>query len=269
MKVKFVPDRVNPSSLPGMPPLPARPETPYVFPMKPVAILVLAFLAAACGAASMPDYETLSYPDFREENLQIDKSTDKDSFVAMLKNSGATNIISSEGFVSGRSVSAVTADFFEYIYLFRDGAYLARVKIKFDEGMPPVHPFIKIVYTKGRFGILLVAENIRFKSKRIAQLILVEKGGIITHKSISLEDLIDSNDGLYDPYVGGENLGSGLIFSARDKAGNPWSLVYHLTMRDDMVLMEPKPRSFAYGCGCFTDWLDGKDSRDVFHMNTN
>jgi len=239
-----------------------------MFPMKSIAILAMALLSWACGAASMPDFETLSYPDFREETLQIDKSTDKDSFVAMLKKSGATNVISSDGYISGRSVSAVTADFFEYIYLFRDGAYLARVKIKFDEGMPPVHPFIKIVYGKGRFGILLVAENIRFKSKRVAQLILVEKGGIVTHKSISMESLIDLHDGLYDPYVGGENLGSGLIFSARDRAGNPWSHVYQLTMREDKVLMEPKPKSFAYGCGCFTDWLDGKDSRDVFHMKT-
>jgi hypothetical protein len=258
--------RGDSGGLSGPAPLPAASGYPYILVMKAVAILALTMLHASCGAASIPDFETQSYPDFREESLVVDKSTDKDSFIAMLKKSGATNIISSEGFVSGRSVSAVTADFFEYVYLFRDGDYLGRIKVKFDEGMPPVHPFVKIVYGKGRFGILLVAENIRLKSKRVAQLILVEKGGKITHKSISLDNLIDSHDGLYDPYVGGENLGSGLIFSARDRAGNPWSLVYHLTVRDDKVLMEPKPQSFAYGCGCFTDWLDGMDSRDVFHM---
>jgi hypothetical protein len=259
MKSNFVHEK-------GIRGLPVEPSGRYRFLMRSFTILALTVLPAACGAASMPDYETLSYPDFREETLVVGKTTDKGSFVAMLKKSGATNVISSESFVSGLNVSAVTADFFEYIYLFRDGDYLGKIKIEFDEGMPPVHPFVKIVYGKGRFGVLLVAENIRFKNKRVAQLILVEKGGKITHKSISLEGLIESNDGLYDPYVGGENLGSGLIFSARDRAGNPWSLVYHLTMKDDKVLMDPKPRSFAYGCGCFTDWLEGKDSRDVFNM---
>jgi len=236
--------------------------------MKTTAVIsaMLMLLLPSCAGRSMPCYEPQQYPDLNEEKLTLKKTTKKDSFIDLLKTSGATNIITSEGYVSGKVVSAVTADFLDYIYLFREGSYAGRVKIKHDEGKPQVHPFVKVVHGKNLFGVLLAAENIRIADKRIAQLIIVEKGGKISHKNISVESLIERHNGMYDPFVGGEDLGSGLILCARDKGGKAWGVVYHLTLEKGKVGMKPKPVNFAYSCSCFTDWLEGTDGREVFGM---
>ena len=224
------------------------------------------FLMTACYSASMPNYENQSYPDINEEKLKIGKTFTKSSFLAYLKKKGATNIIASEGYISEKVVTAITADFLDYIYIFSDSRYIARFEIKYDEGKPQTHPVVKVVYGKGKFGFLLVADNMRLKGKRVAQLILVGKGGKITNNSISLESLIERNGGLYDPFIGGENLESGLVFSARDRAGRAWGNAYILTIEKNKLHFEKKAMEKVFGCSCFTDWLEGKDGREVFGM---
>ena len=214
----------------------------------------------------MPAYEFQSYPALAEGSLTKEAIGSKEAFLETLSSNGATNIISAEGYVSGKGVSAVTADFLDYIYLFRDGAYVGRVPIRYDEGYPQVHPFVKIVEGKQVFGLFLVADNIRLDGKRVAQLILVGKGGKVTTRALPLDGIIESNGGLYDPYVGGDSLASGIVFCARDGGGKAWDVVYHLTLEEAGLRAKPKPVNFAYGCSCFTDWLEGRDGREVFGM---
>jgi hypothetical protein len=231
-----------------------------------LAVPVLLALAAACAGRSMPAYEFQSYPALAEGQLTKETIGSKEAFIETLSSNGATNIISAEGYVSGKGVSAVTADFLDYIYLFRDGGYVGRVSISYDEGYPQVHPFVKIVEGKNLFGVFLVADNIRLGGKRVAQLILVGKGGKVTTRALSLDGIIEVNGGLYDPYVGGDSLSTGIVLCARDGGGKAWDVVYHLTLEEAGLRAAPKPVNFAYGCSCFTDWLGGRDGREVFGM---
>ncbi|MFH1435140.1 MAG: hypothetical protein ABIJ56_05455 [Pseudomonadota bacterium] len=234
--------------------------------MRNIITSIVLFALTACYAANMPNYENQSYPDFNEKKLKVGKSFTKTSFLSYLKKKGATNIIASEGYISGKVVTAITADFLDNIYIFSDSRYAAKLEIKYDEGKPQTHPVVKVVYSKGEFGFLLVADNMRLGGKRVAQLILVGKGGKITNSSISLESLIEKNDGLFDPFIGGENLESGLVFSARDRTGRAWGDAYLLTIDKSKLRLEKKTREHVFGCSCFADWLQGKDGREVFGM---
>jgi len=234
--------------------------------MRNIITTIALFTLTACYSASMPTYESQSYPDINENKLKISKAFSKKSFLAYLKKKGATNIIASEGYISEKVVTAITADFLDYIYIFSDSQYIAKHKIKYDEGNPQTHPVMKVVYGNGKFGFLLVADNMKLGGKRVAQLILVGKSGKMSTRSISLESLIEKNGGLYDPFIGGENLESGLVISARDRAGRAWGDAYLLTIDKNKLRLEKKAKEFAFKCSCFADWHDGKDGREVFGM---
>jgi hypothetical protein len=224
-------------------------------------------LLASCAPAAFPSYQIQQYPDIDEKTLLLDKKANEKSFIAMLREKGATNIIHSKGYIRGKLVSAVTADFMDYVYLFSEGKYLAKLEIRHDKGKPQVHPFAKIVYTKDSLGVFLVAENIELGGKRTAQLILIGKGGGVKHINISLEEFIKDHGGIWDPYVGGENLDSGVFLAGRMNTGEPWLSVYRITMNKEGKLIKEKvPRGEAAGCSCFSDWMMGKDAREVFGM---
>jgi len=223
-------------------------------------------LLTSCAPAYMPNYQNQRYSDINEKTLVLEKKSSEDSFIGMLRKKGATNIICPKGYVNGSVVSAVTADFMDYLYLFKDGRYLSKLEIKHDEGKPQVHPFAKIVYSKDSFGVFLVADNMEYKGKRTAQLIQIRKGGEIIHKSISLEKMIEKHGGIYDPYVGGENLETGIFLAGRMNTGEPWLSVYRIKLKEGELSVETVPASEAAGCSCYSDWMMGKDAREVFGM---
>ncbi len=222
-------------------------------------------LLTSCAPAFLPSYQNQQYPNLNEQTLVLKKKTESE-FLDMLKKKGATNIICSKGYLNGHVISAVTADFMDYVYLFKNSTYLEKLKIKHDEGKPQVHPFVKIVYGKETFGIFLVADNIEYKGKRTAQLILVEKEGKLTYKSIVLEEMIKKHGGIYDPYIGGENLSTGVFLAGRMNTGEPWLSVYKIRLKGEELLIEKVPGAEAAGCSCYYDWVTGKDAREVFGM---
>jgi hypothetical protein len=234
--------------------------------MRVIAPAVL-ILLTSCAGGYMPAYEAQGYPDIDEKKLSLSSATSKEEFLGLLREKSATNLIMSEGYLSGKVVSAVTADFMDYIYLFSDGKFVGRVPVKYDEGRPPVHPFVKVVHGRNLFGLVLLADNMQVGAKRVAQLILIEKGGKITYKNVALDDLIEKHDGLYDPYIGGENLSTGLVLCARNRKGKAWNLVYLITLKGDSLEVKPEHQDAAFGCSCFADWLAGMDGREVFKMN--
>ncbi len=234
--------------------------------MRDIALAAALIALASCAGGYMPAYEAQSYPGIDEKKLSLPGDTTKESFVGMLREKGATNVIVSEGFLSGKVVSAVTADFMDYIYLFRDGAFVGRVKVQYDEGRPPVHPFVKVVHGKNLFGLVLLADNMQVGGKRVAQLILIGKGGKVSYKNVSLDGLTEKHDGLYDPYVSGEDLSTGLVLCARDKRGKAWNLVYLISLQEDTLKVKPENQDAAYSCSCFADWLAGMDGREIFKM---
>ena len=234
-----------------------------------IAILTASLALASCTPAAMPDYQMQRYPYLNEKTLVLKNKKTKTTesyFIDMLKKTGATNIISSKGYLNGHTVSAVTADYMDYIYLFDNGTYIARLEIKYDEGKPQVHPFAKVVHGNGYFGVLLVAENIEHEGKRVAQLILIKKGGKAEHIDISLEKLIEKHGGIYDPYVGGENLKTGVFLAGRMNTGEPWFSVYKITLEKGKIVKKKVPAYEAAGCSCYDSWMEGKDAREVFDM---
>jgi len=132
-----------------------------------------------------------------------------------------------------------------------------------------VHPFAKIVYSKDTFGIFLAAENIEYKGKRVAQLIQVTKEGEIVHQAISIDEIIRENQGMYDPYVGGESLDTGIFLTGRANNGKPWSSAYKIKLvENELKVVGRVSASELGGCSCYFDWVMGKDAREVFRMKT-
>ncbi|MFH1436651.1 MAG: hypothetical protein ABIJ56_13155 [Pseudomonadota bacterium] len=225
--------------------------------------------AAYCSPAYLPAYETAKQPDIKEKKLVIRKMMSEADFIAALKQRSATNIVASHGYINGNIVSAVTADNMEYIYLFNAGHYTGRLEIRHDEGAAPLHPFIKVVYGKNKFGVFLTAENLRLNGRRVAQLILVRKGSEPVYVSIELKSMIENNNGMIDPYVGGENLDTGIFLSARDNEGRVWNVIYLISFPTSKSKVEAKPIHDAYCCPMFVSWMDGKGAREIFSMRTD
>jgi hypothetical protein len=202
-----------------------------------------------------------------EEALLAQELAGEASFTQFLERHGATHVVRARGFVNERVVSAVTADSMRHIYIFADGDYLGRLDIRCDAGREPLRPFLKIVYGKKRFGVLLVAHNLALDGKRISQLILVGKGGKKTHVSLTVDELEKKHGGMTDPYVGGEDLASGIILCAKNNSGKAWDTVFVLSESAESVKIEKMPRIFALGCPCFMDWVLGRSTRGILGMN--
>lgn len=238
--------------------------------LAPLAILLL----GGCSAVAIQTPGTVpSFPDARsdtgldEEAMPVQALADEASFIQHLEQHGATHVIRVRSYVNDRVVDAVAADGLRHIYLFADGTYAGRLDIRCDVGREPIRPFLKIVYGKKRFGVLLVADNLALDGKRIAQLILVGTGGKKTHVSLTLDALEKKHGGMMDPYVGGDDLASGIILCARNFSGKAWDTVFVLSESGESVKVEKMPRIYAHGCPCFMDWILGRSTKDILGKN--
>jgi len=234
-----------------------------------VVALILSFILAgfitSCGFGALLNYESQQYPDMHDEKLVIDGMSAED-FIKFLKSVDATNIIHSKGYWHDELVSAVTADFMDYVYFFKAGEFIKRMEIRRDEMAPQVHPFIKMVHMNGSYGAFLVAENVEYNGGRIAQVILLGDDPPLDYAVIHLESMIKKHDGMNDPFVGGENLADGVYFSARSDTGEIWSKAYLITFKDQDPRVEIVMRSELAKCSCFDKWMSGTDAREVFDM---
>lgn len=218
-----------------------------------------------CGFGALLNYEAHQYPDMHEEKLKIDGMSVED-FIKFLKSVDATNIIHSKGYWHDEVVSAVTADFMDYVYFFKAGEFVKRMEVRKDEGKPQVHPFIKIVHINGNYGAFLVSENIELDGKRVAQIILAGDDPPLDYILVYLTKKIEKHGGMNDPFVGGENLADGVYFSARNDVGEIWSKAYLITFKDKDPRVELVSRSELAKCSCFDKWMSGTDAREVFDM---
>jgi len=234
----------------------------------------MVLLAGGCGAARIQAPDTAhadvaapSQAAIDEGALPVKALSGESSFTNFLEQHGATHVVRARGYVNDRVVSAVTADLMRHIYIFADGDYMGRLNIRCDSGREPLRPFLKIVYGKKRFGVLLVADNLALDGKRISQLILVGKGGKKTHVSLTMDALEKKHGGMVDPYVGGEDLASGIILCAKNSSGKAWDTVFVLTESAESVKVEKMPRIFAHDCPCFMDWVLGRSTQGILGMN--
>lgn len=228
-------------------------------------VLIIAVLSG-CGFGALLEYQTQQYPDLNEQTLVVEQGMEAEAFIKLLKHANATNVIHSQGYWHEKVVSAVTADFMDYVYFFEEGKYVRRMEIRYDEGYPQVHPFIKMVYLNGTYGAFLVAENLIIGGERAAEIILVSDDPLLDYITIQLSAKIKKHGGMYDPFVGGENLADGVFFSARDDAGDVWTRAYKISLTGQVPHVEQALLSELAKCSCFEQWMRGMDGREVFNM---
>jgi len=233
------------------------------------AFLLLWVLVAlgSCGYGALLGYEMQQYPDLDEQILIVEQDMKAEAFIKLLKDANATNIIHSKGYWHDKVVSAVTADFMDYVYFFEDEKFTRRMQIRYDQGYPQVHPFIKMVHLNGAYGAFLVAENLEVDGQRAAEIILQGDDSLPNYITISFAKKIKKYGGMYDPFIGGENLADGVFLAARGGSGEIWPVAYKISFHGQKSQVKAVPLSEAAKCSCFEQWMRGMDGREVFDMN--
>lgn len=226
-------------------------------------VLVAAVLIAGCSA-HYPDYDITSFPELKQATLEP-RGKSVSEFTDMLMDAGATNIQVAHGIgTGGVVVDAVAADYLYHVYLFRDGEYLDRVKITCDPGRAAVHPMLKVVQNGDLSAVVLLADVMTVGEKRAGMLVQFDEEGVTQTTTLPVHGFIKKHGGMRDPYVGGTSLTQGLLVTARDDAGVPWTKIYVLKLVENKLSVDPVPYSRGFQCSCFNDWLDGQDGRTLF-----
>lgn len=224
-------------------------------------------LASCAPVAPLLAMHPPNYPvNFSEGELNL-KGHTEESFIELLKKKEATNIVRSRGYNNGKLISAITADYLDYIYLFKDDNFFKKFRIKYD-GEIPEHIFAvpKIVHYKDSFGIFLLAKDLKVDKKPVAQIVLTEETGKVAHINVPIQEQVERHGDILNPYVGGEDLETGVYFTARMPSWEVWTSAYKITIIDSKVKVEKVLVGELNGCSCFGDWKAGKD---VFSINVD
>ena len=238
-------------------------ETKKKKPAGTMAAMVFytSFKLLSCAPAAIPSYQIPVVPQ-NLSSIVVEKKTSEADFIEKLKKRKVSNIISVKSVIKGRMVSAVTGDYMKDIYLFKDGEYLGKLKIDHDKYHEPVFPVAKIVRYNGGFGVLLVAKNLKYEDKRVVQLILLNKEGKQKNMSISIEKQIKKHGEIWDPFVGGESLETGVFFTGRTETWETWPSAYKITYDGEVHMTKTAVGNLRH-CSCFDSWKSGED---VFHI---
>ena len=236
----------------------------------------IARAAAFAGAVSLSSCAPVApllamtppaYPvKFSESNLELKGKTEK-SFIELLKSRSATNIVRSRGYKDGKLISAITADYLDYVYLFNEGSFSRKFRINYD-GNIPKHVFAvpKIVHYKDAHGVFLMAKDLEVNGKPVAEIMLADESGKEAQIIIPIEKQIARHGDLLNPYAGGENLQTGVFFTARNENWEVWGSAYRITITKGKVDVRRVALGELAGCSCFGDWKAGKD---VFGINVD
>jgi hypothetical protein len=209
----------------------------------------------------MPAYEEPRVPSLAAGPA----GTDED-LVAALRTGGATNIVLARGMLGESVVTAVMADHLDRIYLFLDGSHLDSVEIPHDPGASPVHPTVKIIVAGSRAGLLLLADGLAIGGKPCGLLSLFDESGVRQTTPLPIQGLAAKHGGLHDPYIGGTDLGAGILISARDDGGKPWRTVYVLSLDAGKIGLATLSPAQACACSSYLTWRQGQDGRTLFGM---
>jgi hypothetical protein len=224
---------------------------------------VLAALVLASCVTHRQEYQPVRIPKLKQETLKFQGSTEK--FVGVLRGASASNITVGHGMCAdGGIIDVVMADYLKHVYIFMDGKFRMRAKIPFDAGKAPVHPTVKVVRAGDASAVVLVADVMRIKGKEAGLLVTFDREGGRAVVPLPLHGLLRKHDGMRDPYIGGTDMNQGILLTARNADGNPWSKVYQLKLVGKKIEVKTMSYQMAWQCSCFGDWLDGKDGRMLF-----
>ena len=232
--------------------------------MRIAAPTALCLALGACSG-SVPDYQAVRTPYVDKDDVSPGDSVNQ--VIDVLQAAGASNIVVAHGLSAsgGLVLDAIAADRLGQVYMFAQGRHTFPVKIPHDPGRLPVHPTIKILTAgKGTDAIMLVADVVKVKGKQSGMLATFGPDGVKGVSVLPLEALADKHGGMRDPYIGGTDLASGVLLTARGVEGDPWPVIYVISLAGKKIEVDEVPRSEGYKCTCFADWIAGKDGRLLF-----
>jgi hypothetical protein len=230
---------------------------------KTLQAIAILMLVPAC-AGTLPAYQQTAVPGLDEASLTA--LSTQDGFLDVLRESGATNIVLSRGMLGEQVAGAVTADHLEHVYLFLDGVYLDRVEVVHDPGRSPVHPTLKVVVAGGAAAVMLIAEQLEIEGRASGLLAFFDEKGVRRTTTLPLSGFSLKHGGIKDPYIGGTDLETGILFSARSEEGRTWSKVYVLSLADRKLDLDDMSPQQACFCSSYLSWKQGKDGRTLFGM---
>lgn len=232
--------------------------------MKPIAMIIVASSLAMGCAARLPAYQAIAIPELQED--ATGSTLTLDELVASLTAAGASNVVVARGMsADGEStVSAVTADLLDRVYLFHDGELTGSVAIPHDPGYPPYHPTVKVMVSGQSEVLVVLAEGLRVQGKRVGILAFFGPDGVQSSTTLPLGGLASRHGGMKDPYIGGTDLQTGILLSARDEQGKPWSKVYVLSVADSSLAVSSLSSAEACACPIYHKWKMGTDGRTLF-----
>ena len=233
-------------------------------PKKAGAMVTAAFytsfaLLSSCAPATFSYQNPVVPKDL--SSIVVKKKTAETDFIQMLKKKKVTNIISVKSVLNEKMISAVTGDYLSNVYLFKEGEYLGKLEIKHDKYAEPVFPVAKIVRYDGGFGVFLVAKDLKYEGKRVVQLMLLDRNAKQKTMSIPIDKLIKKHGEIWDPFVGGESLETGVFFTGRTEVWETWTSAYKITYDGEVHMRRVAVGELAV-CSCFDKWRKGED---VFH----
>jgi hypothetical protein len=229
--------------------------------VKTLQVIVLLILVPAC-AGQLPAYQPVSVPD---EGIAA-SGFEHDAYVSALQAAGASNIVVARGMLAERVTTAVMADHLDRVALFLDGVHLDDVEIPGDARSAAFHASLKLVTAGDSAGLVLVAEGLEVDGRRAGLLTLFDQEGVRETTVLPLTGLVVKNGGMRDPYIGGTDLESGILLSARTEEGKPWQVVYVVSLVDRAIGLDKLTPAQACACSSYLSWKQGQDGRTLFGM---
>lgn len=226
-------------------------------------VIVFVILVPAC-VAHLPAYQQTAWPSLDEAGLTADLT--QVDLLDALRDGGASNIVLSQGMLGEHVAGAITADHLEHVYLFLDGDYLDRIVVSHDPNQSPVHPTLKIVNSGATAAVILMAEELEIGGRASGLLSFFDEKGVLRTTQLPLAGFSAKHGGIKDPYIGGTDLESGILFTARSVGGKTWSKVYVLSLVDRKLVLDYTTPQQACLCTSYLSWRQGKDGRTLFGM---
>ncbi len=235
-------------------------------------VLALSVLALGAGCAS--------YTPAAAEPLRVGNVRDLDAAAlglrpgettlaqarAALVREQATGIVEDTYAAEGGPVLEVLgADYQGRVHVFEGGKYVESLALP-THGLPPYGLALRLG-SRGRAPLLLVLYRDPLARTEEPPTLLAFQGAATPSSGsgprfvyagrASFEALVAKHDGMTRPMLLGNDLATGVMLVARDRAGDLWDESYLLRVERGQLELEARPMSEAMRCSCVRAYASG------------
>ena len=232
--------------------------------MTRTAVIALVVVLNAACVAHFQDYQPVRVPGINKMDVEISGSPAE--FVKLLRQTGVSNMTIGHGLTADgkKTVDVVMADYLKHLYIFVGGEFAMKAKIPHDKGKGPVHPTVKVVRAGDRTAVVLIADVMHIDGKQAGLLVTFDEKEIKSTVKLPVWGFIKKHDGMRDPYIGGTDMKTGILVTARNADGTAWTRIYVLKLVKNEVKLSSRHFSEGGSCACFYDWVSGQDGPTLF-----